>query len=259
MGAAATKGDIEMIALLKEHGANINWQVSVSTGPLSSRSGTPLRLAEEASQLEMIRWLKANGGTTESEPVTSTPRRPGATPPPSTPQNPPVPQVVISWDIGNNWTDDAANTAPFSNFCDKLLRHRTTRGIYAGVGIGEEVKSRDDQAYKDYLDSVLANCKQIARGAVSKAPGDAKIKGQSYDRYTFSATWSNTTLPTTVYVGVENDRCVAYWFTNGTFEIYNAAIGNATMEQGVRPAVQRPAAQPPAKPTSPTPPARGRR
>jgi len=234
MGEAAKKGDTEMIDLLLQNGANINWDVTSLYATRAGQGKTLLRLAEEASQVEMIKWLKSRGGKSESEPVPSNSGTHRITQPSDVTPTPPPPDVTkpqpkaITWNISSDWNlENVDNTnARFGKFCDQVRRKGDT---YVGVNIGDPAKDRNDDVYKSYLAAIIRNCESIApRDATAmKITDNALVNNNRYDRYEVKASGSDKKI--TVFIGVENDRCVAYWFFPASSDVAQGIVGKATL------------------------------
>jgi len=154
----------------------------------------------------------------------------------------------VSWSMAN-WSYVEFDSAPFGKHCRVLLstdndkfREKNIRAAFAGVGVGPVAESRSDKAYVDYRDEVHGYLREIVKvttgASAPKKQNDLKFHGNSYECYTtvyktdhkLPGRTVTVTVPITVLTGVENGRCVAYWFFNTKSSCYLSAVGQARIK-----------------------------
>jgi len=75
--------------------------------------------------------------------------------------------------------------------------------------------------------SIASGNKNVRESQATRSPN--RSNDTEYDRYDFAVPWRGKTLQVAVFVGVENGRCVAYWFSNPDLplDLHMAEIGKA--------------------------------
>lgn len=136
-------------------------------------------------------------------------------------------EIPVAWSIAG-WAEDESGKAPFYAECHVLLFRDSDGGGYAGAHVGPAAKDRNDKAYAAYKDATRAAFGKIAPSGTAVKAVSNKVGDRTYDRFIASYS-SGRSL--TVYVGVENGRCVAYWFAGlpKQFTAFQAAIGKAAV------------------------------
>ena len=97
-----------------------------------------------------------------------------------------------------------------------------------GFALGPPAKDMQDPVYAEYRGTVAEQFRQAAKddgGEVDARTLTAKVGGATYDRYLAG---KNGRIAT-VLIGVQNGRCVAYWYVglvNG-YEKFTNSVGRA--------------------------------
>jgi len=145
----------------------------------------------------------------------------------------------IDWGIAG-WSPADPDKVPFGKLCRVLLTIENGGG-YAGVDTGPAAKDLADKAYLAYRDATLANFKTIApEGAASvREVPNSKVNNVAYHRYVAAHKASGKTV--TVFTGVENGRCVAYWFFGASkhYGAFQSAVGKAAVKPTTKPTTTR--------------------
>jgi len=221
-----------IVRWLKNNGARSGQDIREPTRPAPTKPDKDDRDVDEADD-----------NLTVSIQQPSTPPRPAPTRPQPPKPTPPRPtesdkaaneRVDVDWSISNYRPYTSGIGVPFSEFCQKLLFIRESPGVYAGIHVGPAVESRHVAAYTAYRTKVKENCESIAldKRNVKESPSirsKNKDNDKMYDRYELTATVSGKAAKVTVYVGLENGRCVAYWFANpdGPSDLHMSEVGKA--------------------------------
>ncbi|GEM_PF-2998120 len=142
-------------------------------------------------------------------------------------------KITVDWTIPE-WAN--ATGLPVDNPIQKVCVVRKERRfpnllMFAGVGVGGAAESKDDQAYKDYLQRMTDTFNNgIPPGKASK-PVEATVNGVQYDKLSAESGIETAV----VLVGVQDGVCVSYWFVGNPNRIaeFNAMVGKAkiTKEQ----------------------------
>jgi len=171
---------------------------------------------------------------------------PAYVPPPQIATRPPVPAASakverVVWSIpGWSQMTNVLAQLPFRDICDVLLFRDAplnTDKLYAGVAIGPIARDRNDRAYADFKDKTQASFRKMAPSQARihqifvtiNNTTNTKTTTNAYDRYTVSY---DPYRELTVLIGVENGRCVAYWFIgkNAQYFTFLSSVGNATIQ-----------------------------
>jgi hypothetical protein len=155
-------------------------------------------------------------------------------PPPPRPAEPvvrvdPKAPPVVHWAVEGYTQGSAYPTTPLPKLCTVRLQRETSLVThYAGLAVGEKVASTQDAAYAAFKKSQGGQMDAASLDGSGGDWGTEKLGDTTYD--TLSSV-SGLTL-TKVFVGVQDGRCVAYWFvgTRSSLAELKPAIGKASIK-----------------------------